>query len=136
MNADQYGSVLIVILILDGNSEMGAHVWSNLGYQICLRHLYTSKVTNLKLFREKKLFSLIFAQHILSNHDSYSLHLPFNVKAFHVSTYFLLGVYPLILFMCQYFLCILDYVKCENIIYRILLQFTRICTNMSIVKFK
>ena len=55
MNADQYGSVLIVILILDGNSEMGAHVWSNLGYQICLRHLYTSKVTNKESFQKKKI---------------------------------------------------------------------------------
>ena len=37
-----------MVLILDGNSEIGAHVWSNLCYLICLRHLIRSKtVTNL-----------------------------------------------------------------------------------------
>ena len=32
----------IIVLILDGNSEIGAHVSSYLGY-ICLRHLFTSR---------------------------------------------------------------------------------------------
>ena len=27
-------------LILDSNSEMSVHVWSDLGYLICLRHLF------------------------------------------------------------------------------------------------
>ena len=28
------------VLILDGNSEMGAHVLNGLGYLYCLRHLF------------------------------------------------------------------------------------------------
>ena len=29
---------IIMVLTLDGNSEIGAHVWNNLGYLISLRH--------------------------------------------------------------------------------------------------
>ena len=37
-----------LVIILDGNSEIGAHLWSTLGYFICLRHLYGSRaVLNL-----------------------------------------------------------------------------------------
>ena len=28
----------IMVLILEGNSEIGEHVWSEIGYLICLRH--------------------------------------------------------------------------------------------------
>ena len=38
-------------LILDGNSELGAHVWSDIRYLICLRHLFSSRlVANLLFF--------------------------------------------------------------------------------------
>ena len=38
-----------MVLILDGYSEIGAQVRSDLGYLICLRHLFKSRtVTNLK----------------------------------------------------------------------------------------
>ena len=33
------GTEFIMVLTLDGNSEIGAHVRSNLCYLICLRHL-------------------------------------------------------------------------------------------------
>ena len=37
-----------MVLILDGNSEIGAHLSSNLCYLICVRHLFRSRaVTNL-----------------------------------------------------------------------------------------
>ena len=29
-----------MLLVLDGNSEIGANVWSYLGRLICLRHLF------------------------------------------------------------------------------------------------
>ena len=39
-----------MVLILDGNSEIGAHVWRNLGYLICLRQLFRSQKKNLVSF--------------------------------------------------------------------------------------
>ena len=33
-----------MVLILDGNSEIGAHVWSNFCYFICVRHSIKSRV--------------------------------------------------------------------------------------------
>ena len=52
------------LLIFDGNSEIGAHVQSDLVYLICSNHLFKSKaVTYLKTML-KKLF--IRAQHVLS----------------------------------------------------------------------
>ena len=44
-----------MVLILDGISEMGAHVRSNLCYFICLRHEIRSRaVTNLSYFSPKR----------------------------------------------------------------------------------
>ena len=43
-----------MVFILHGNSDIGAHVWSNTGYLICLRHLIRSRaVTNRIFFSEK-----------------------------------------------------------------------------------
>ena len=40
-----------MVLILDGNSEIGTQVWSDFGYSICLRHLFRpGTVTNLIFF--------------------------------------------------------------------------------------
>ena len=45
-----------VVLILDGNSENGAHVRNNLCYLICLRYLIRSRaVTNL-VFPKRPIF--------------------------------------------------------------------------------
>ena len=45
-----------MVLILDGNSEIDAHVCRNLCYMICLRHLFNSKaIPNLK---KKRCFHL------------------------------------------------------------------------------
>ena len=41
-----------MVLILDGNSEIGAHVWSDLGYLIrliCLMHIKQSKIFFLQI---------------------------------------------------------------------------------------
>ena len=39
-----------MVLILDGNSEIGAHVWSDIGYSIRLSHLFSARaITNLIL---------------------------------------------------------------------------------------
>ena len=40
-----------MVLNLDGNSEIGAHVRSNVCYLICLRHVIRSKaVTNVGIY--------------------------------------------------------------------------------------
>ena len=46
-----------MVLILDGNSEKGAHVRSHLCYLICLMHLFRSiTVINQMFFSEKPIF--------------------------------------------------------------------------------
>ena len=50
---------MVMVLILDGHSEMGTHVQSKTGNFIYLRHFFRSKaVTNLIIFQEKELFLL------------------------------------------------------------------------------
>ena len=49
----------LTIVILDGSSEYGAHVWSELGSLISVKHLFTSlAVSNLKFICNK--YGLIF----------------------------------------------------------------------------
>ena len=61
------GQFNILILISDGNSDIGAHVWSNICYLICLRHLFRSRaVTIFFFFFRRNIFSFFFAQY-----DSY-----------------------------------------------------------------
>ena len=56
-----FAIVFPMVLILNGNSEMGAHVVSNLRYLIWLKHLIRSRVaTNRILFLRKGLF-IIYA---------------------------------------------------------------------------
>ena len=43
----------LMVLHIDGNSEIGAHVWSEIGKIISLRHLFIStSVENLTNFKE------------------------------------------------------------------------------------
>jgi len=44
----------IMVLILDGNSEIGAHVRSKPCYLICLRHLIRSKAVSKRIFSISK----------------------------------------------------------------------------------
>ena len=61
-----------MVLILDGKSEIGAHVRSNLCYLSCLRHLIRSRaVINHIFFLRKDLFSFMRAQNVLSYHLIY-----------------------------------------------------------------
>ena len=53
-------------LILDGNIEIGAHVWRDLGYLICSKHLVKLKIGFS--FLEKYLFYFIRALRVLSDH--------------------------------------------------------------------
>ena len=56
-----------ILILLGGNSKIGAHVWSNLCHLISLRHLIISRaVTNRIFFRRKVLFAF-FAQRVLNN---------------------------------------------------------------------
>ena len=49
--------LLNIVIILDGYSEIGGNVQSEIGNFICFRHLYRSKaVANLKLISEKSFF--------------------------------------------------------------------------------
>ena len=58
-----------MVLILDGNSELGAQVRSNLCYLICLRHLlWSGAVTKRIFFLQKDLFSFMRAPHVLVSH--------------------------------------------------------------------
>ena len=60
---------------LDGNLEIGAHVWSNICYFTC--HLIgPSRVTNRIFLIRKDLFSGMRAQHVLSYHLPWWLHAP------------------------------------------------------------
>ena len=34
-----------MLFISDGNSEIGAHVWNNFGFKICVRHLFRLKTS-------------------------------------------------------------------------------------------
>ena len=62
-------NVLYMVIILDGNSGIGAHVGNNLCYSICFRHFIRSKaVTNRIFFPRKDIFSFMRAQHVLSYH--------------------------------------------------------------------
>ena len=58
-----------MVLILDGNSEIRTHIWSNLCYLICLRHLIESKSD---IFPEKTYFPSCL-------HTTYSV-LPFDIS--------------------------------------------------------
>ena len=65
-------NAVIMVLKLDGNSEIGANVWSYLGYLICLRHLIRWRaVTNLFFFLRKYPFSFMRVQRVLIYHLIY-----------------------------------------------------------------
>ena len=50
-NQSKLKFICLMVLILAGNSEIGAHVWSDLGYLIDLFKAFVSKaVTNLNYF--------------------------------------------------------------------------------------
>ena len=56
-----------MVLILVGKSEIGAQVFSNLGYLICLRHWIRSRADTNLFFKEIPII-LDNAQHVLSYH--------------------------------------------------------------------
>ena len=47
---------IVMVLTLDGNSETGAHVGSNLCYLICLRHFFIESNHKYDFFPEKTFF--------------------------------------------------------------------------------
>ena len=58
-----------MVLILDGNSERGAHIRSNICFFICLKHLIRSiAVANRFFFNPKKHSFFVRAQPLLSYH--------------------------------------------------------------------
>ena len=68
-----------MVLILDGNLEIDAHVWRDLGYLICLRHFIRSRSVTSKncFFSRKDIFSFLRKHHFLSNHLIYE---PYSTK--------------------------------------------------------
>ena len=57
-----------MVLIFDCNSEVGAHVRSNLCILICLMHLIKLRDVTNRICLGKDLFSFMRAQHVLSYH--------------------------------------------------------------------
>ena len=56
----------IMVLIFDGNSEIGTYVLSDFGYLFCLRHLIRSRVVTNLIFSSSEITSFFArAQHIL-----------------------------------------------------------------------
>ena len=51
-----YYTVESMVLIVDGNSEIDAHVGSNLCYLICLRHSIRSKAVTNRIFLFEKTY--------------------------------------------------------------------------------
>ena len=43
-----------MVLILDGNSEIVAHVWRDFVYLICLRHMFKSRAGTSRIFPLKR----------------------------------------------------------------------------------
>ena len=60
---------ILMVLELDGNLEKGARLWSDLGYLICLRHLFRSTAVTFL----KDLFSFTRVQRALYFCLSHSL---------------------------------------------------------------
>ena len=55
-----------MVLTLDGNSEMGAHVFSAISViLICLRHLITSRAVTNRIFFSKKNYFSSCVRHML-----------------------------------------------------------------------
>ena len=62
-------STQLMVLILDGNVEIGALVSSNLCYLICLRNLIRSRaVTNQFVFLRKDIFSFMCERNFVRYH--------------------------------------------------------------------
>ena len=52
----EHSSLSLIVLTPDGNLEIGAHVWSALGYLIYLRHLIGSRAVTEIIFILRKVF--------------------------------------------------------------------------------
>ena len=59
---DMNNLAVVLGFILDGDLEIGAHVWSDIGYLICSRHLFRSRAVI------NHIFSFICVQQVLSYH--------------------------------------------------------------------
>ena len=58
-----------VVPVLGGNLEIGEHLWSDIGYIICLRHLFRSRAFTNWIFSPKRpVFFFMCAVHVLSYH--------------------------------------------------------------------
>ena len=63
----RWGSSVPMVLILDGHSEIGAHVGRDCGNLICLRHLVISRAAKDRIFFiEHDLFFFMLARLDLS----------------------------------------------------------------------
>ena len=64
----RWSTMFGLTMVLDGNSDIGAHVYSNLFYLICFRHLIWPRAVTNRIFSSKNLFFFMRAQHVLSHH--------------------------------------------------------------------
>ena len=66
----------VKILKLDGNSEIGAQVWRDLGYLIYLRHLFRSTAfTNITFFFRKTYFPS-YMRNIVTYYSYHAIQVP------------------------------------------------------------
>ena len=63
--------VVTMVIVWNGNSEIGAHLWNDLGNLICSRHFFRPRAvtTLIFFFLRKEQFSVILAQYVLSYHS-------------------------------------------------------------------
>ena len=72
-----------MVLISDGDSEISAHVWSNLYHLICLSHFIRSRAVKNTIFCSEKTFSFMRAQHVLISH---LIQVPCTTQYFFITT--------------------------------------------------
>ena len=78
-----------MVLIFDGNSEIGTNVLSDFGYLFCLRHLIRSRVVTNLIFSSSEITSFFApAQHILRRSYISTLNQPKHVWLGSGSPYF------------------------------------------------
>ena len=52
-----------MVLILDGNSEIGAHLWCDIGQLICLKHLFRPSAVTYLIFSSSQKRPILLQTH-------------------------------------------------------------------------
>ena len=83
-------NVCSMVLVLDGNPEIDTHLWSDLGYLICLRHLFGwEEVTNGGSYSRRDLFSFTRAHLLPARVINLYTVCPGSSDPFHIVCYYI-----------------------------------------------